>query len=542
LKEKEQEKGKVNIQDTQRKIQEVEKIILSIDAKISGSDPEKLQKIKTEKNELLVQQERIEHSLPKQEFLDFYLKYEKDLDTSLPKEIGDIHITTLSLFVQGIITFGKNINEKVQNIDLQVKNEELRSSQQKTTREQDIKNTSEKIQDLEKQKENLEKKIQLFDQETEQQAAFDCSKIGTNCPFIKVINKQHFEKLEEQKKRFLEEKVILEKNIQTTQASKTQKEVQLQELLTVSTTNQTIATHKAEQERLQSLITEIKSFLNEVNYSKLQEEFTSYQTQETKIKTLDKDISLLEEMLRQMEALRGEKEKCNIQITSMKETIAQILKDQEVQEKEITILNEQIQSLDPARLQKVESLTTSIKETSRDLQVLINEFKDIQIEVKALQEEEKMLGELYNIFAKELLLLVLQDSLPVLNDIINNYLTQVVDYQIKFTLEKTGSDKLELAASIIDERGEREIKSLSGGQMVVLKLVWMLSISSYLHSPMLFLDETINNLDGETVGKVAELLENFVHQRAMKLYTVTNSQHIQDMDIRDATIDISTVA
>lgn len=542
MKEKELEKSKINILDSQRKIQETEKMILSIDTKISGSDPEKLQKIKTEKNELLTQQEKIEEALPKQAFLDFYLKYEKDIDTTLPKNGADIHINNLSLFVQGIITFGKNINEKVQNIDLQIKNEELRSSQQKTTREQDIKNTSEKIQDLEKQKENLEKKIQLFDQETEQQAAFDCSKIDAKCPFIKVINKQHFEKLEEQKKQFLEEKALLEKNILTTQASKTQKEVQLQELLELSKTNPAITTHKAEQERLQSLISEIKSFLNEVNYSKLQEEFAHYQTQETKIKSLDKDISLLEEMLRQMETLRGEKEKCKIQITSMKETITQILKDQEVQEKEITILKEQIQSLDPIRLQKVESLTTTIKETGRDLQVLINEFKDIQIEVKALQEEEKMLGELYNIFAKELLLLVLQDSLPVLNDIINNYLTQVVDYQIKFTLEKTGSDKLELAASILDERGEREIKSLSGGQMVVLKLVWMLSISSYLHSPMLFLDETINNLDGETVGKVAELLENFVHQRAMKLYTVTHSQHIQDMDIRDGIIDIGTMA
>jgi hypothetical protein len=58
-------------------------------------------------------------------------------------------------------------------------------------------------------------------------------------------------------------------------------------------------------------------------------------------------------------------------------------------------------------------------------------------------------------------LLVLQDSLPVLNDIINNYLTQVVDYQIKLELIKTASDKLELEATITDEKGTREIKSLS---------------------------------------------------------------------------------
>jgi ABC-type lipoprotein export system ATPase subunit len=66
----------------------------------------------------------------------------------------------------------------------------------------------------------------------------------------------------------------------------------------------------------------------------------------------------------------------------------------------------------------------------------------------------------------------------------------------------------------------------------------MLSISSYIHSPILFLDETINNLDVETVGKVADMLEDFVQTREMKLYTVTHSQQIQQMDIRDEVIEI----
>ena len=74
--------------------------------------------------------------------------------------------------------------------------------------------------------------------------------------------------------------------------------------------------------------------------------------------------------------------------------------------------------------------------------------------------------------------------------------------------------------------------------MIILKLVRMLSISSYIHSPILFLDETINNLDAETVGKVADMLEDFVQSREMKLYTVTHSQQIQDMDIWDSVIHI----
>jgi len=69
----------------------------------------------------------------------------------------------------------------------------------------------------------------------------------------------------------------------------------------------------------------------------------------------------------------------------------------------------------------------------------------------------------------------------------------------------------------------------------------MLAISSYINSPILFLDETINNLDADTVGKVADMLEDFVKQKEIKLYTITHSQQIQQMDIRDQTIEIDQI-
>jgi len=133
---------------------------------------------------------------------------------------------------------------------------------------------------------------------------------------------------------------------------------------------------------------------------------------------------------------------------------------------------------------------------------------------------------------------VLEDSLPTLSEIINSFLSQIVDYQINFFLSKSASDKLELEAKIYDEKWERDVKSLSWGQRIILKLVRMLAISSYMNSPMLFLDETINNLDQDTVGKVADLLESFVKQREMKLYTVTHSQQIQEMEIWDEIVVI----
>jgi ABC-type lipoprotein export system ATPase subunit len=66
----------------------------------------------------------------------------------------------------------------------------------------------------------------------------------------------------------------------------------------------------------------------------------------------------------------------------------------------------------------------------------------------------------------------------------------------------------------------------------------MLAISSYLQTPLLFLDETINNLDTETVSKVSEMITNFVKQRTMKFYTVTHNTEIQEMGIWDQIVEI----
>jgi hypothetical protein len=44
--------------------------------------------------------------------------------------------------------------------------------------------------------------------------------------------------------------------------------------------------------------------------------------------------------------------------------------------------------------------------------------------------------------------------------VINSYLSSVADYQISIKL-KEDSEKLELETKIIDDKGEREVKSLS---------------------------------------------------------------------------------
>lgn len=187
--------------------------------------------------------------------------------------------------------------------------------------------------------------------------------------------------------------------------------------------------------------------------------------------------------------------------------------------------------------EKLDLLVKKYENTYQNLKNLISDYKNLQLKIKALAEQSKILDNLYTILNKELLLFVLSEYLPILSEVINSYLVGVVDYQISIRLTET-SEKLELETKILDNKGERDIKSLSGGQRAILKLVWMLAISSYMKTKLLFLDETINNLDNETVGRVAEMLNDFVKQRAMKFYTITHNSEIQAMNIWDQVIEV----
>jgi hypothetical protein len=69
--------------------------------------------------------------------------------------------------------------------------------------------------------------------------------------------------------------------------------------------------------------------------------------------------------------------------------------------------------------------------------------------INELDEKLKKLKRLYSIFSKEILYEALREHLPILSEIINNYLAQCVDYSIDMKIiDKDG--KLELDAKIMD--------------------------------------------------------------------------------------------
>jgi DNA repair exonuclease SbcCD ATPase subunit len=145
---------------------------------------------------------------------------------------------------------------------------------------------------------------------------------------------------------------------------------------------------------------------------------------------------------------------------------------------------------------------------------------------------------LHAIANKELVLYVLQSSLPLLNEYINNLLMKVVPFQLRMQISEDG-DELELFVE--DQFGLREVKSLSGGQKTVLKLCRVLATSIVFRNSFLFLDETINNVDEEVTAQLADMLLDYMRNYNLTFYTVSHSIQLQSMDIRDDIIVVPSL-
>lgn len=511
---------------------ELSSSISTLQKKIENIDEKKIEALKQEKKEIITQQNKSESELPREKIWNFITQQWRE--TSIKKQ-QDVSVITAYLFIQDLIHQGKKWSEEIKNIQLQIKNEELIEKNEAEKILTQKKHLEEKIQDQKSQWEKIDKTLSDLEKNIETQATFACDKIEQPCPFIKVINKKTFDQLDEQKKAFIEQKTQIDTKIKALEI-----EIWMLNKETKKQENVPIKTLEIQLKAAEKIIENIKTFLNEIEYKAIELLYTQYTSQDKQAKELDKRISDLEQEVRQVEQRKTQLQTAIIQKESLEKQMSELVNMIEEKQQEWKKIEKEKEEMDTTTTAHLTKNHEAMKQQYHDIDMLVSEFKEHQLERQKLEEQETILGNLYNIFSKELLLLVLQDHLPVLNDIINNYLTSIVDYQISLHL-RNESDKVELEAKIIDSKGERDTKSLSGWQRIILKLVRMLAISSYINSPILFLDETINNLDADTVGKVADMLEDFVKQRAMKFYTITHSQQIQQMDIRDQTIEINKI-
>ncbi len=504
--------------------------ISALEKKIENIDEKKIETLKKQKKEIISKQNSSEEQIPKKEIRNFIKKQWSETD--IQKE-SDITVLTSYFLIQQLINEGKKWSEEIKNIQLQIKNEELVTKNEAEKNETQKKHLEEKIIDQENQLKNIVKTLKELEKNIDTQATFACEKIKEPCPFIKVINKKTFEQLDQQKNWFVDQQELIESTIKKLQA-----ELKSLSKIEPKKGNKNVENLEKQQKEAEKNIEAIKTFLNEVNYKAIEKIYAEYTSRDREAKELDKKISELEQEAKQVEERKTQLQKSIIQKESIEKQLNDFVTTIAEKEQERKKLELEKEKMDTTTTTRLEKNHIAMKQYYHDIDMLVNEFKQHQLERQKLEEQETILGNLYSIFSKELLLLVLQDHLPVLNDIVNNYLSQIVDYQISLQL-KNEADKVELEAKIIDQKGERDTKSLSWGQRIILKLVRMLAISSYINSPILFLDETINNLDADTVGKVADMLEDFVKQREMKFYTITHSQQIQQMDIRDNIIDLS---
>lgn len=206
---------------------------------------------------------------------------------------------------------------------------------------------------------------------------------------------------------------------------------------------------------------ELKNFLTKINRQQLQAYTQDVHNKTQEIRTLQQHI---DQHTQKQKELQQHKEKLisiSTQITSIQtqiETLTQDLhsKQQDTQSNTIQTITEHKHIYSTLK----QYITTLVSDMTT-LQSLLQDYTSNQLEIKKLNEKLSRIKDLHHIFSKELMIVVLQDFLPTLEEVLNSYLGQIVEYQIRFVTPTEAGEQLELDILIVDPKGERPVKSLS---------------------------------------------------------------------------------
>lgn len=370
---------------------------------------------------------------------------------------------------------------------------------------------------------NYENQLAALQWDYEQKKKFYCEKIGEDCPFIEGINNGFFS--------------TLQKSIDRMQVTLEETKKHIHQKNTLGILQET-------QQQIISIQEQLASFRQHIwyrAYSLIKGEKTAYDLYLEKQKQLQAQQQQQQTIIQKNAEITGQLLSLETQYQDLKKTIAVW------EEEKITLTNR----IDPKlQTEILNAITESDKKLNaihqwlqhiERIEHLIQTHKDTQWVIKWLREREELLTDLYRIFSKEIMIKVLEDALPFFAEYVNNILAKMVSFSIHFIPKKTASDKLELDIIIRDQHGERSVKSLSGGQKAILRLAWILGVAQMTHASQLFLDETINNIDQDTIGLVADMLEDYVKLHDVSLYLVTHSGQLQHMQVWDSIIAIKSI-
>ena len=526
-------------QQNERGIQSSKLKIQEFQVKIENIDTKKWNELKEKKMWLYQKWENLDKNSYYwvfSEFIDFWNK-NVEIDEEMETLVNPVNLKLAFDILQTAKNGGVRLKSLIESEKIKLENIELQSKNRTENQNREI----EKLKDLKSRKEDEIKQQQVRIEELDKMWAensdFDCPDLCKKCPHINAINKQQFEQYSQQKEKLANSLETMKADFEQQNFDQKIKELQNAKNPEWDDLKKDLEKKIKEQTEFSN---SLKDYLIKIWFSEWEKSYREWEFIQSEIQNVDKQLFQREQESKNLESYQKEK-------VAAETSLQHLEKTQQEQENQIKSLNDTIQEI---QTEKEKSNSESLQQQQRDIKQIFQNISQIEQLVedsvsnqnlmKKLQEDEKKLSRLYSILSKEIVLFALDDYLPILSDIINDYLSQCVDYSIQMHIVENW-EKLELEAKIIDWKWEREVKSLSGWQRTILKLVWMLAVSSYLHTPLLFLDETINNLDADTVWKVSEMINNFVKQRTMKFYTVTHNKEIQDMQIWDDVIEVNKV-
>lgn len=371
--------------------------------------------------------------------------------------------------------------------------------------------------------ESYDTQINQLQTDYESKKKFTCELIWDDCPFIEQINEWFFK--------------TFKNNIIKVEATRNA----FKEKVDATSSDARIAEEEKKLQDTENKINTMKEHVFYTDYKTIKEAKTTHDEYNRNMEELQRRESALASQMKELDTIRTK----SIQLEEKKKNATDQLIDLQ---KKYADAKEKTHSINTDQLtQSIRNIESSMSILSRmnqaidRIQDLISTHKDSQRAIKNLEEREQLLTDLYRIFSKEIMIKVLEDALPFFAEYVNNLLAKMVPFTIHFQPKKTASDKLELDITIRDALWERNVRSLSGWQKAILRLAWILWVAQMTRIKQLFLDETINNIDQETISQVAEMLQDYTKTNDISLYLVTHSAQLQNMPIWDETIQLASI-
>jgi len=519
------------------------------------------QNLEKEKKEQFLELEKIENLIKNLENKKSKIeqidnsKYEKRLD-ELKKEIEKFQNIDFDFYsfdgenaksISELLSLFSKIETEGKSLSAQIKKDENH-----------LKTLIQELEQLKKQEEQNKKKID-----------FNCEKINADCPFIEKISTKllwkndFFEKQIQQK---TEQKKLLEKEIEKLNQEKNklvkywkdkkitsfrkeielfqEKEKEYKQLMDIIHKNQEQSKQIAQinwqiqeaskqkenlqeklknlQKKLETTQQEIKAQKNiEADYKEFEKIKKELEAEQQKLMKFSEELDKLEEKETIIKTLIWEKNQIEKQLTKIE-------KDLQKLEKNKSELTEKLQNKDLKNLKEIEKNILDLKELVGALNTLIKDYQKNKLSIIELKQKLDLYKNLSNIFGKELVIYVFSDYLENLQALINYFIQDIVNFKLYITLDEKWEN---LDIFVEDEKWKRDVKSLSWWQKTALRIGWILWISRLQHSKVLFLDETINNFDQESVQLIAQKIKEFIEENDMKFYMITHSDVLQNSDI-----------